>query len=571
MQLHINTIPTEVAQGQTLLELIRALGLDTNSLKTRPLAVKMGGETFTLNYVPVRSKSGDAAPQSFRRAVRAAKGQVQLLTYNDELGRRVYERTMTFVFLLAVRSLFPDAKVTVDHAVGQGIHATVMRDPALSQEDAALLLEECRRIIAADLPLVRRRLDIDEAIEHFANDGQTDKVRLLEWRTMPYFDVYGYGDYLDYFYGEMAPSTGYLTVFDLALTADGIVLLRPDPSDPDKASVYTPMPQLTAVLRKSSDWGRLMRCGVAADLNDLVRDGNLRQIIRINEALHEKEYARIADEIVARDARAILIAGPSSSGKTTSANRLCTQLRVLGKSPVMLSLDDYYIDRDKIAPGPDGQIDLEHINTIDTELFGEHLRRLLNGETVEIPRFDFLTRRRVMDGSHMLRIDENTPLIIEGLHGLNPVLLPDSVDRSRIFRLYVSALTTLNLDDHNRIPTTQIRLLRRIVRDYETRGASVEQTLSMWQSVRRGEERWIFPYQEQADAIFNSALVYEPAVLKKHIFPLLNRVRPESPYYEEVRSIVKFLNYFLEADVEDEIPPTSVLREFIGGNTFYKK
>jgi len=571
MQLYLNGIPTEIREGQSLVDLIREQGLDTESLSTRPLAVKMGGETFTLNYVPLRTKSSDAAPRSFRRAVRAAKGQIELLRYTDELGRRVYERTMTFVFLLAARSLFPEAKVTIDHAVGQGIHATMEKSPAVTQKDAALLLAECRRIIAADLPLIRRRLDIDEAIEHFANDGQTDKVRLLEWRTTPYFDVYGYGGYLDYFYGEMLPSTGYLTVFDLVLTDDGIVLLRPDPEQPDRPAPYQPMPKLTAVLRRSTDWGKLMHCSVAADLNDLVREEKLRSLIRINEALHEKEYARIADEIVSRDARAILIAGPSSSGKTTSANRLCTQLRVLGKSPVLLSLDDYYIDRDKIEREPDGSIDLEHIRTIDTKLFSEHLARLLAGETVEIPRFDFLIQRRVMDGSHMLRIDENTPLVIEGLHGLNPALLGDSVDKSRIFRLYVSALTTLNLDDHNRIPTTQIRLLRRIVRDYETRGASVEQTLSMWASVRCGEERWIFPYQEEADAIFNSALVYEPAVLKKHIFPLLNRVRPESPYYEEVRSIVKFLNYFLEADVEDEIPPTSVLREFVGGNTFYKK
>ena len=434
MQLYLNGSPVEIAEGQSLLALIREQGLDTKSLKTRPLAVKMGGETFTLNYVPIRTKAGDAAPRSFRRAVRAAKGQAELLTYNDELGRRVYERTMTFVFLLAARNLFPEAKVTIDHAVGQGIHATVRKDPAITEADTRLLLEECRRIIAANYPLTRQRLDIDEAIDHFASEGRTDKVRLLEWRTMPYFDVYGVDGYLDYFYGEMAPSTGYLTVFDLAFTADGVVLLRPDPADPDRPATYQPMPQLTAVLRKSTDWGWLMRCGVAADLNDLVREGRLRPLIRINEALHEKEYARIADEIVTRDARAILIAGPSSSGKTTSANRLATQLRVLGKSPVMLSLDDYYIDRDKIAPGPDGTIDLEHINTIDTALFAEHLGRLLAGETVEIPRFDFLIQRRVMDGSHMLKIDENTPLIIEGLHGLNPALLPDSIDKSRIFQ-----------------------------------------------------------------------------------------------------------------------------------------
>jgi len=233
-------------------------------------------------------------------------------------------------------------------------------------------------------------------------------------------------------------------------------------------------------------------------------------------------------------------------------------------------LDDYYIDREKMIPDENGEIDLEHINMIDTDLFREHLSAMLKGETVELPCFDFKTQRRKWTG-HALHVDEDTPLVIEGLHALNPELFPDSVDRSMIFRLYVSALTTLNLDHHNRIPTTELRLLRRMVRDFETRGMSIERTLSLWGSVRRGEERWIFPYQEEADAIFNSTLVYEPAVLKKHIFPLLNNVQPESAYFEDVRAIVKFLNYFIEANVEDEIPPTSILREFIGGNTFYRE
>ena len=412
-------------------------------------------------------------------------------------------------------------------------------------------------------------MDIDDAIDFFASDGQTDKVNLLEWRRFTYFDVYGVGDYKDYFYGEMLPSTGFVSVFDLRLEDGGVLLLRPDPQNPAVPAPSRPMPKLAAVFRESDEWGRLMHCGVVAELNDMVRTGDIRQLIRVNEALHEKRYAQIADEIIARGARAVLIAGPSSSGKTTSANRLCTQLRVHGKSPVLMSLDDYYIDRDKIQPDENGQIDLEHINTIDTALFAEDLSRLLAGETVEMPRFDFKTGKRVMDG-HTLRLDADTPLIIEGLHGLNPALLPASFDQSLIYRLYVSALTTLNLDDHNRISTAEIRLLRRMVRDHETRGATIEHTLSMWDSVRRGEERWIFPYQEQADAMFNSALVYEPAVLKKHIFPLLQAVRPDSPYFDEVRGIVKFLNYILEANVEDEIPPTSVLREFIGGNTFYR-
>lgn len=568
MELKIDGRPVDAQPGETLLTLVRRLGLDTGELPTRPLAARMAGETFTLNYVPVRETVGGTRLPA-RRAVRMSRGEIALVRYDSNRGKRVYERSLLFVFLLAVRTLFPEARVHVDYVVGEAVFATVQKQPALTAADVDVLRDECRRIVAADYPLVRQRMDIDDAIDFFASDGQTDKVNLLEWRRFTYFDVYGVGDYKDYFYGEMLPSTGFVSVFDLRLEDGGVLLLRPDPQNPAVPAPYRPMPKLAAVFRESDEWGRLMHCGVVAELNDMVRTGDIRQLIRVNEALHEKRYAQIADEIIARGARAVLIAGPSSSGKTTSANRLCTQLRVHGKSPVLMSLDDYYIDRDKIQPDENGQIDLEHINTIDTALFAEDLSRLLAGETVEMPRFDFKTGKRVMDG-HTLRLDADTPLIIEGLHGLNPALLPASFDQRLIYRLYVSALTTLNLDDHNRISTAEIRLLRRMVRDHETRGATIEHTLSMWDSVRRGEERWIFPYQEQADAMFNSALVYEPAVLKKHIFPLLQAVRPDSPYFDEVRSIVKFLNYILEANVEDEIPPTSVLREFIGGNTFYR-
>ena len=265
-----------------------------------------------------------------------------------------------------------------------------------------------------------------------------------------------------------------------------------------------------------------------------------------------------------------MLAGPSSSGKTTSANRLATQLRVHGKKPILMSLDDYYIDRDKIAPGPDGKLDLEHINTIDTELFRQDMSKLLAGEEVELPSFNFKTGRREWHG-HKLKLRPDDLIIVEGLHGLNPVMLPENVDQNLIFRMYVSPLLPLNLDDHNRISTSYLRLLRRTVRDYESRGASVQRTLSMWDSVRRGEKRWIFPYQENADVIFNSSTLYELAVIKKHIYPLLTAIEPEDEYYDEVRSMVKILNFVQEADVDDEIPPTSLVREFIGGNTFYRK
>ena len=312
-----------------------------------------------------------------------------------------------------------------------------------------------------------------------------------------------------------------------------------------------------------------MDCETVSDLNELVKSGKIRELIRVNEALHEKRFSEIATMIAERGAKAVMLAGPSSSGKTTSANRLATQLRVHGKTPILMSLDDYYIDRDKLEPGPDGTVDLEHINTIDTELFGIQLRELFEGKEVELPTFNFKRGMREWSG-HKLKLTDRSVIIVEGLHGLNPTLLPNDLDPKLVFRLYVTPLLALNLDDHNRIPSSYLRLLRRTVRDYESRGSSVQRTLAMWDSVRRGEERWIFPFQENADVILNSSTLYELSVIKKHIYPLLTPIDASDECYDQVRAMVKVLNYVLEADVDDEIPPTSIVREFIGGNSFYK-
>lgn len=548
---------------QSLLEHCKALGLETKKLESRPLAAKIAGEVFTLNYIPLRQKELEGDRPSIRRAMAASEGQVRLLRYGDPTGKECYVRTAQFVIFLALKQLGFRGKISC--TLGSSVYIQV--------EGAGFSVETLKKTMAelveADLPLLRRRVGLSQALERYAREGQTDKARLLSWRKEDYFDEYAYGGFSDYYYGEMMPSTGYLTGWDVVGVEGGFLFVYPDDENPERSAKVPSMPNFFSVFSEGERWCSLMECENAADLNELTQSGKIRELIRVNEALHEKGFSQVADEVCRRNAKAVMLAGPSSSGKTTSANRLATQLRVHGKKPILMSLDDYYIDRDKILPGPDGKLDLEHINTLDTDLFRQNMEDLLEGREVELPSFDFLTGKRKWEGRH-LKLHRDSVIIVEGLHALNPAMMPQGVEESLIFRLYVSPMLPLNLDDHNRIPTSYLRLLRRTVRDYETRGASVQHTLSMWDSVQRGERRWIFPYQENADVIFNSSTLYELAVLKKHIYPLLLQVQPEDEYYDGVRSMVKILNFIQEADVDDEIPPTSLVREFIGGNSFYR-
>lgn len=567
MKLYIDGLEVAPRPDTSLLDIIGELGLIKGKLSTDPLVAKIAGDVFTLNYVPVRTKDISADKETERAAMSASGGVVKLIRYNDPRGSDAYRRTAQFVIFLAMRRLYPGNVAKMNCTVGSGLYVKVTGTDSFSADD---LKNEIQKIVDEDIILRRKRISTKEAIEYFTSHGEDDKARLLAYRNAETIDVYEHEDFRDYYYGEMAPSTSFLRVWDILPAEDGFMFIFPDSINPDKVAKYREMPGFFRVYTEGKSWGELMECETVADLNELVAGGKIRQLIRVNEALHEKSYSQIADMICERGAKAVMLAGPSSSGKTTSANRLATQLRVHGKHPILMSLDDYYVDRDKIAPGKDGKVDLEHINTIDTKLFGEHLSKLLSGEEIEIPTFNFKTGKREWVG-HRMSLNATSVIIVEGLHAMNPVLLPESLDPSLIFKMYVSPLLPLNLDDHNRIPTSYLRLLRRIVRDYETRNSSVQSTLDMWDSVRRGEEKWIFPFQENADVIFNSSTLYELAILKRHIFPLLLAVGPEEECYDEVRAVVKILNFVHECDADDEIPPTSLVREFIGGNTFYKK
>ncbi|MBR1606436.1 MAG: nucleoside kinase [Clostridia bacterium] len=490
------------------------------------------------------------------------------ITFQHEEGRRIYERSLRFILLLAVHRCYPDVRMRIEHSIGFGLYLQ-LEGKRVVQGDAKLIEATMQEIVAANLPFKRSRWSRQQAIDYFNSLGWDDKADLLAYRQFDYFNIYECGGLAEYFYGAMLPATGDVPVFAVRYHPPGLILQMPSPADPSVPAPYVSRPKHMATFFESNYWCQILGCRNAADLNRLIDKGELNEFIRVNEALHDKSLADIAEDILRMNARAIFLAGPSSSGKTTTANRLKVHLRVLGLKPVLISMDNFYQNRPDVPRDEKGELDLESLYALNVELFRKCIRGLLDGQEVGMPLYDFSTGMR-QDDAYRLRLGRDEMLIVEGIHGLNPVL-HEGFRAGEVCKFYLSELTCLNLDDHNRIRTTDARLLRRIVRDYQFRGTTPEGTLAMWDSVRRGEEKWIFPYQEQADIVFNTALHYELPVLKRIAYPMLQKVPQEDPNYFMAIRLIKTLNYFRTApdEVLSEIPPLSILREFIGGNTFY--
>lgn len=485
-------------------------------------------------------------------------------------GIRVYQRTLWFILQKAVLELYPDHKLHIRHSMGgSGFYCELDGIDEFTQTNTETIRSRMEQIVEADIPIGRTKALTSEVRALYEAQGLDDKIALLDTRPRLYSELYTLNGLAGYFYGSLAPSTGYATLFGIEPYYNGFYLALPIRTAPDRLGVNRHQEKMCDIFREYQSWVNIMGVSTVGDVNSRALAGDAGGMIKVAEAFHERKIAGIADTIleanISRGLRMVLISGPSSSGKTTSAMRLGIQLGVLGLKPVMISLDDYFVEREKTPRDKNGDYDYEALEAIDLRLFNDHLYRLMQGESVDIPRYDFITGKRQWH-KKPLTLDERSILIIEGIHGLNPKLTPRVPDAQK-FRIYISCFTSVAMDDLSRISTTDNRLLRRLTRDYTQRGASALATLSRWSSVRRGEEKHIFPYQENADVMFNSSLFYEISVLRSFAEPILREVPDTVPEYNEARRMLKFLDNFIPIQ-PSEIPPTSVLREFIGGSSF---
>ena len=495
--------------------------------------------------------------------------KVEFVTTKDSVGNDTYVRGAIFLMLKAFYNVLGKdkiKKISVEHTLGKAVYCDYEGKETLSNELLNKVKQEMRELADADLPILKKSAPTSEAIKMFRDLGMHDKEKLFKYRSASSTNYYELDGFKDYFYGYMPASTGILKVFDLMLYADGFLLLLPDVSDPTTVADYEDRPLLFKTQHEANEWGKVMGLETVGDLNEQICNGNIEDMILVQEALQEKRIGDIAEQIKSRGGvKFVMIAGPSSSGKTSFSHRLSIQLRTLGLRPHPVALDNYFKNREDTPKDENGNYNFECLEAIDVEGFNKDMLALLNGETVQMPTFNFKIGRREYKGN-TLKLEDGDILVLEGIHGLNDAL-SYSLPKESKFKIYISALTQLNIDEHNRIPTTTTRLIRRIVRDARTRGTSAQGTIAMWYSVRRGEEENIFPFQEQADCMFNSALVYELAVLKQYVEPLLFGIKEDDPEYLEANKLLKFLKYFLGISSEG-IPHNSIVREFVGGSVF---
>ncbi len=484
-------------------------------------------------------------------------------------GIRVYQRTLFMTLGKAVHDIFPGRRFRIPHSVSKGFYCEIEGVEEVTQADVDRIKARMDDLIAQNIAIVRRKVLGEEAREIYGKLGFQDKVTLLDSLPRLYVTLYWLADMVGYFYGALAPSTGYIHLYDLKPYYRGMYIAVPKRTDPSVLEDMVHQDKMFDIFTEYKEWVSVMGVSNMGSLNMKILAGDASDLIKVAEAFHEKKLARIADNIAdanrERGARLVLISGPSSSGKTTFAKRLGIELRILGLDPVMISLDDYFVDRERTPRDENGDYDYETIDALDLKTFNNNLKRLFDGESVDIPRYDFITGKRHWHETP-LRLDDNSVLVVEGIHGLNPKLT-EEIDDSRKFKVYISAFTSISMDDVNRIPTTDNRLIRRIVRDNEARGADAVSTLKRWPSVRAGEDKYIFPYQENADVMFNSSLFYEIPVLRRYVEPLLHCVPDTVPEYGEAKRLLEFIDNFIDV-APGEVPPTSILREFIGGSSF---
>ena len=494
---------------------------------------------------------------------------VDFFTLKDNIGNKTYVRTATMLFLKAVNDIFgaeAAGKCGVEFAVGNGSYVNMRQLVEITEENASKILIRMRELVEQKVPFMKSTYKLDDAMELFRRQGMEDKVKLFKYRRSSTVNVYEIDGFCDYFYGYMLPNTGYVKWFDVIPYEEGFMLLLPDKKNPTVVKPFAEKTKLFKTLQTSEKWGSEVGLETVGDLNDRICNASLSELILVQEAEQERKIGEIAKDIISRgNVKFIMIAGPSSSGKTSFSHRLSIQLRTLGKNPHPIALDNYFVNRDQTPRDENGDFNFECLEAIDVAQFNEDMCRLLAGERVDLPIYNFITGKREYNGMYK-QLREDDLLVIEGIHGLNPKMSYSLPEESK-YKVYISALTSVNIDNHNRIPTTDGRLLRRMVRDARTRGTSARRTIEMWPSVRRGEEENIFPYQEEADAMFNSALIYELAVLKQFAEPLLFGITKDMPEYYEAKRLLKFFEYFLCVSSE-ELPRNSICREFVGGSCF---